>query len=801
MHPADVQPETAVQTIPLDQLEVSPANVRKTDAGLQAFAELKASIAAHGLLSNLVVRPALAKPHRFAVVAGARRLAALRDLSVEGQVPADMPVPCRIVAADAPEAEISLAENVIRVAMHPADQVEAFAALAGAGATVSSIAARFGIAERTVEQRLRLGNASPALLLAYRDDQLDLASLKAFSVTTDHARQEAVWGTLSEQGYRPSTWKIKRMLTENRVPGTAAIARFVGVQAYEAAGGHLDRDLFSSDDETGVWFEDPALLTKLATGLLQTAADDLLTTWKWADPVIETDWAALAAFGRVYAVPAQATPEETAETKTLQKRQAVMAELDEEEWTEEIAIEAETIEQRLDEMERQIEARSTYTPEDMAVAGCVVTIAEDGGTRLVSGLVRTDDIPSPAPDDKTPTGDRAAQTTETGAVIAPPQMSMPSHTADRDAQARKDAGVGIGLSDDLRSIRTALVKVDLANDFHAAFDLFLFQAARAVFTTGYIQTALEITVRETPDRPTLRMNDETFAAENPGEALLADRSALPFDWMDHDDDAEAFAALRALTPAKKKKLFAACIARSVKGQLSFEPGARPELEATVARLDVNFAAKVRPSAAIFWARINKGAALDIARSTLGIEWASGHTKDKKPILAAAMERAFGAADDVPAGITPEGRAAALAWIPPGFAPFEATPDATQEADPSPDEQSVTTAPADTEAESVPAAAADPVPSPDPVPVPYTDPAPAPTAEPEVQEPDSTPSPEPEAVEDDTAPAGPDFAIDREAVQAPEHAHNGNGAALAAAPANGHDIPADAFEIPKFLRRT
>ena len=97
-----------------------------------------------------------------------------------------MPVPCRIVAAGAHEAEISLAENVIRVAMHPADQVEAFASLSGAGATVSSIAARFGVAERTVEQRLRLGNAAPALLHAYRDDQLDLASLKAFSVTTDH---------------------------------------------------------------------------------------------------------------------------------------------------------------------------------------------------------------------------------------------------------------------------------------------------------------------------------------------------------------------------------------------------------------------------------------------------------------------------------------------------------------------------------------------------------------------------------------------------------------------------------------
>ena len=56
-------------------------------------------------------------------------------------------------------------------------------------------------------------------------------------------------------------------------------------------------------------------------------------------------------------------------------------------------------------------------------------------------------------------------------------------------------------------------------------------------------------------------------------------------------------------------------------------------------------------------------------------------------------------------------------------------------------------------------------------------------------------------DDDTAPADPGFTVDRDAVHAPQHAHNGNGAAFAAAPANGHDIPADAFEIPEFLRRT
>ena len=92
---------------------------------------------------------------------------------------------------------------------------------------------------------------------------------------------------------------------------------------------------------------------------------------------------------------------------------------------------------------------------------------------------------------------------------------------------------------------------------------------------------------------------------SPGEAMLADRSQLPFDWLEIEDQAESIAALRALPEYAKRGLFAACVARTVKGQLAFEAGARPELEATVARLDIDFPACVRPSAEMFWSRIRK----------------------------------------------------------------------------------------------------------------------------------------------------------------------------------------------------
>ena len=194
--------DPVIRPIPLDRLERSPANVRRTEAGKSAFAELKASIAAHGLLENLVARsigPGEDGGEHYAVIAGARRLDALRDLASEGVLETDHPVPCRVIDNGAADSELSLAENVVRVAMHPADQVQAFGTLANDGATVADIAARFGVSERIVEQRLRLGNAAPEILDAYRADAIDLETLKAFAVTADQARQMAGVGA----GERP----------------------------------------------------------------------------------------------------------------------------------------------------------------------------------------------------------------------------------------------------------------------------------------------------------------------------------------------------------------------------------------------------------------------------------------------------------------------------------------------------------------------------------------------------------------------------------------------------------------------
>ena len=784
--------EPLIRELPLSRLALAPENVRKTPADPVAEAEMKASIAAHGLLENLVVRiDGPADAGTWAVVAGGRRLAAMKALAEDGTIDPDHPVPCLVAPDPDMAGELSLAENIVRIAMSPADQVVAFTKLADAGLSVAVIAARFGTSERLVEQRLRLGNVAPNLLDAYRSGEIDLEVLKAFSVTTDHARQMAAWEQVAGQGYRPSAWQVKRLLTEERIPGTSAVARFVGVEAYEAAGGKVLRDLFSGEDDSAVWFDDPALLNDLAMEKLRAFKDELATRWKWATAMVEVDWNTTARYGRIHPEPAERTPEEQAEIEKLEARQGVLAELDDEDWTEELVREAETIETRLDEIEGGIEARAVYKREDFGIAGCIATIARDGTLQVIDGLVRPEDMPK-----ETAAESGAAQTgagdggsadaagietgTDTGRIARPAMSAPMTLPKDREAEARKEAGVGIGLADDLRSVRTALVKAKLAGDFEAAFDLVLFQLGRSVFTGGYQAHALDIAIRETADRPTVRMNDEDFAAWSPGEAMLEDRSGLSFDWLTIEDDGESFAALRELSQAGKQALFAACVARTVKGQLAFEPQARPELEATVARLDIDFAKHVRPNADMLWSRIAKGRILEIARSVLSPAWASARSKNKKPDLAKAMEQAF-AAGDPPLGLSAEMHAAALAWVPPGFAAFD-TGRVDDEAD-----DAVT---------AEPEQAAD-ASAPEPVAGAET----AGTASSAEGDGNGHAAPEPgPAAADDGNDAGDDGRIAGTA-DAPAPA-DAPGAADGMPPAhiNGRDAAPDPLEIPEFLRR-
>src|SRR5207249_9949357 len=242
---------TQPQLIAVSRLEKSPNNARRTATTKAALEEMKASLRAHGLMQNLVVTES--GDGKCHVIAGGRRLEALRALQAEGKLPADYAVPCQIVSDDH-ALEMSLAENTVRLAMHPADQFEAFAALIDQGMSAAQVAQRFGVEESLVLKRMKLARVAPQLLKEYRNDCLTLECLMAFTVTDDHRRQLKVFKSLQDwQKDDPSA--IRAALTEKMIEGGSKFARFVGLDAYVAAGGSTRADLFGDE----VYLEKPAL--------------------------------------------------------------------------------------------------------------------------------------------------------------------------------------------------------------------------------------------------------------------------------------------------------------------------------------------------------------------------------------------------------------------------------------------------------------------------------------------------------------------------------------------------------------
>lgn len=272
-----------IQTIPLHQLQISALNARKT--GGEKIDDLIASIAADGLLQNLTVIedvPEESATSIFRVVAGGRRLRALQTLAQEDRLPDALRegIPCRVVDADV-ALDASTAENTIREQMHPADEIEAYVGMAGKGKTDLEIAVRFGQTERHVAGMRKLGAVSPVLLQALRDDELNLDQLKAFTATDDHELQERVFEDIYDDT-DPSA--IRRRLTQTTLHIKRPLARFVTVEAYEAAGGAVRRDLFGDD----AWLEDRDLVERLALEKLEKrAAKERKKGWGWVEISID----------------------------------------------------------------------------------------------------------------------------------------------------------------------------------------------------------------------------------------------------------------------------------------------------------------------------------------------------------------------------------------------------------------------------------------------------------------------------------------------------------------------------------
>ncbi len=379
------------------QMVRSKLNMRRKQSG--SVEELAALIASQGLLQNLIgfEQVSEGKPTGIIeVVAGGRRLAAIGLNIANGSLPADFQIHVLLVSVDEAVA-ISLAENLGREPMHHADVFDAMMELSARGAGVDDIALAFGVKPIIVRRRLKLAKVAPRFVAMYRDDQIDLEQMSALAISDDHKAQQQAWDSLESWARHPHN--LRRLLTAQQIDvKTDRLMRFVGLGAFIKAGGNVVRDLFS---ESGSGYtSDAALLESLAMDKLAKPFKALQGEGlAWTEVHARMDRSDLAEFARVRQCSREASSEEQAlldaialELQTIDKD---IDALDEE------SEELDALYQRQEQLEQQerslVASLQGPHPADVALAGAVLTVDEQGKAVIHRDLIRSADKAKLAP--------------------------------------------------------------------------------------------------------------------------------------------------------------------------------------------------------------------------------------------------------------------------------------------------------------------------------------------------------------------------------------------------------------------
>ena len=625
--------------VPLSRLVSRPAgrNVRKTPR--MSIPELAASIQRVGLLQNLIVIAAADGEH-YEVVAGGRRLAALKLLAKKRRISKEWEVPCLLVA-DGTARTASLTENVQREAMHPADQFEAFAALVAEGRPIEDIAADFSVTPLVVQRRLKLANVSPRLMADYRADAVSLDQLMALAITDDHTMQEAAFYDAPQWQRHPS--HLRERLTEREIDAYRhPLVRFVGLDTYEAAGGGIRRDLFAEGD-AGVYLNDAALLERLAQDKLAGIAAAIRAEgWAWVDATPGVTHADLHAFQRAPRERREPNKREAQRIEKLQEKMRAIGEAvdaamdaDDEEKADALQEEGETLGEQLQALEDGLQ---DYGANVKAAAGAIVTIDRNGEAVIHRGLLREAEA-------------KALRTLEKLRQGFSDPDTANDDEGEEDEQP-KAAAISDRLAQRLSAHRTAALQIEVAR--HP-------QVALAAVVHGMVQTVLQESRygRSRDSLPLgvgLKVQDrlegmapdwpESLAAVALRELQQAAGEALP------EDSAELFAALLAKPQDELVRLLAVCVASTVDvvtpRAVPHQPG---EELAQAAGLDM--AAWWQPTAEGYFKHVSKAMTLDAVG-----EYAPQHVtrlaKLKKADIASEAERLVNGTGWMPAIFKAEG---------------------------------------------------------------------------------------------------------------------------------------------------
>ena len=621
-------------SVAIGDLITHPANVRSNSPESYAsenIAHLKASIAVLGLLQPLLVQKLDGK---YAVLAGGRRHAALKELAADKAAKgfsAKTKVDCRLVPEDCDvTTALSLAENITQAPMGAIDEFEAFARMMEVdGQTPETIARTFGTTVTAVKSRLRYGLIHPDIRAAARAKTITLDTMKAFAEHPSHEVQQEVFEALMKDGGYLQAYTVRQALKSRGVQVSDDIGSFVR-EDYEARGGAIAADLL---EEHSV-LEDADLVETILLEKLTAAAQEAREKmgFSWADAVVRYDYSEMADYGWVYPGPIE--PDEQAQariddiTAEFEKLQLEMEDegLDDDAYN--------TLYERVDALEDEArDLQEAYSTEDLARAGVIASWSNGQVTTHV-GLVR--------PEDKTEVPDSPTGVSAGKAAADAGEITYPA-----------------SLAEDLKTERAMALGAAMAMHPEATLDLTLFKLVSDVLCSGMsVTTAIKLDARK-EYRNHAKMDEiDSTSLEQVAEAL----DALDLSWLDEArSPADQFAAFRALKPGEKAKLVAYAAASTTQSCFARDRQRDSLMHDFEIEVMPDIRAHWTPNAALF-SRFKKVWLLKILGEDLGLtqEAVTLASSSKKEIVA-FCDKLFA---EPFATLTDAQRAAVAAWCPP-----------------------------------------------------------------------------------------------------------------------------------------
>ena len=203
----------------LNDIEPNKDQPRKT-FDEEALAELAESIAQHGIIQPLLVRPM--PDGSYQLVAGERRWRAARRAGLS-----EVPVVIREMS-DSEMMELALIENLQREDLNPIEEAEGLQQLINTcGLTQETAAARVGRSRHAVANALRLLTLPAQVLALTRDGKLSAGHARALLPLTDEAKMLEIADLILKKGIsvRETERLVKTASKEKKAPEKAAPRR------------------------------------------------------------------------------------------------------------------------------------------------------------------------------------------------------------------------------------------------------------------------------------------------------------------------------------------------------------------------------------------------------------------------------------------------------------------------------------------------------------------------------------------------------------------------------------------------